>query len=214
MTEPVRILVVEDDADPARGRIAGGAGLGLAIVRQLVLAWGGEVRAESPPGHERMQRGRIGPIAVRHPHQHGPLRCARGAQYALHAGRVQRQRALDEHVLPTLEGRYRHVLVPRIRRADDQGLDRIVVQDRLIVRDSIDSEALRDRMSLQFVRVGYSDYGDVLPVGQDGEMDHLTDRPGPGDRDADRFAHGTHEPTRSSGKVPPTMIWPPKRTSK
>ena len=37
-------------ADPSRSRATGGAGLGLAIVRQLVLAHGGEVRAESEPG--------------------------------------------------------------------------------------------------------------------------------------------------------------------
>ena len=37
-------------ADPARGRVTGGAGLGLAIVRQLVRAHGGDVRVESEPG--------------------------------------------------------------------------------------------------------------------------------------------------------------------
>jgi two-component system sensor histidine kinase BaeS len=37
--------------DPSRSRETGGAGLGLAIVRQLVRAHGGAVRAESEPGH-------------------------------------------------------------------------------------------------------------------------------------------------------------------
>ena len=37
-------------ADPSRARSSGGAGLGLAIVRQLALAHGGSIRAESPPG--------------------------------------------------------------------------------------------------------------------------------------------------------------------
>lgn len=37
-------------ADPSRDRSTGGAGLGLALVRQMVLAQGGEVRAESAPG--------------------------------------------------------------------------------------------------------------------------------------------------------------------
>jgi signal transduction histidine kinase len=37
-------------ADPSRARSSGGAGLGLAIVRQLAVAHGGEIRAESPPG--------------------------------------------------------------------------------------------------------------------------------------------------------------------
>jgi signal transduction histidine kinase len=36
--------------DPARGRATGGAGLGLAISRQLVLAWGGAIGVESEPG--------------------------------------------------------------------------------------------------------------------------------------------------------------------
>jgi signal transduction histidine kinase len=36
--------------DPARGRATGGAGLGLAISRQLVLAWGGAIGVESQPG--------------------------------------------------------------------------------------------------------------------------------------------------------------------
>lgn len=36
--------------DPSRSRETGGAGLGLAIVRQLVLAHGGEVGVESEPG--------------------------------------------------------------------------------------------------------------------------------------------------------------------
>lgn len=36
--------------DPSRQRATGGAGLGLAIVRQLVKAQGGEVWVESPPG--------------------------------------------------------------------------------------------------------------------------------------------------------------------
>jgi signal transduction histidine kinase len=38
-------------ADPSRARATGGSGLGLAIVKQLVEAHGGEVRAESRPGH-------------------------------------------------------------------------------------------------------------------------------------------------------------------
>lgn len=37
--------------DPSRARSSGGAGLGLAIVKQLVQAHGGEVHAESAPGH-------------------------------------------------------------------------------------------------------------------------------------------------------------------
>lgn len=37
-------------ADPARARTTGGAGLGLAIVRQLVLAHGGQVAVSSRPG--------------------------------------------------------------------------------------------------------------------------------------------------------------------
>jgi signal transduction histidine kinase len=37
-------------ADLSRGRATGGAGLGLAIVRQLVRAHGGDVRVESEPG--------------------------------------------------------------------------------------------------------------------------------------------------------------------
>jgi signal transduction histidine kinase len=36
--------------DPSRDRASGGAGLGLAIVRELVTAMGGEVAAESTPG--------------------------------------------------------------------------------------------------------------------------------------------------------------------
>ena len=38
-------------ADPSRSRSTGGAGLGLAIVRQLACAQGGDVRVESDPGH-------------------------------------------------------------------------------------------------------------------------------------------------------------------
>ncbi len=37
-------------ADPSRSRATGGAGLGLAITRQLVEAHGGDIRAESSPG--------------------------------------------------------------------------------------------------------------------------------------------------------------------
>src|SRR6185436_7816941 len=37
-------------ADPSRDRATGGAGLGLALVRQMVRAQGGEVSAESAPG--------------------------------------------------------------------------------------------------------------------------------------------------------------------
>jgi signal transduction histidine kinase len=37
-------------ADPSRDRASGGAGLGLAIVRELVTAMGGEVYAESVVG--------------------------------------------------------------------------------------------------------------------------------------------------------------------
>jgi two-component system sensor histidine kinase BaeS len=37
--------------DPSRQRDSGGAGLGLAITRQLVEAHGGQIRAESGPGH-------------------------------------------------------------------------------------------------------------------------------------------------------------------
>ena len=36
--------------DPSRSRATGGMGLGLAVVRQLVLGMGGRVRAESEPG--------------------------------------------------------------------------------------------------------------------------------------------------------------------
>jgi signal transduction histidine kinase len=37
--------------DPSRQRESGGTGLGLAITRQLVQAHGGQIRAESKPGH-------------------------------------------------------------------------------------------------------------------------------------------------------------------
>lgn len=37
-------------ADPARSRETGGAGLGLAIARQVVLASGGTIDVESAPG--------------------------------------------------------------------------------------------------------------------------------------------------------------------
>lgn len=37
--------------DPSRDRATGGAGLGLAISRQLVLAWGGSIGIDSEPGH-------------------------------------------------------------------------------------------------------------------------------------------------------------------
>ncbi len=37
--------------DPSRGRATGGAGLGLAIARQLVIAWDGAIGVESEPGH-------------------------------------------------------------------------------------------------------------------------------------------------------------------
>ena len=37
-------------ADAARGRVTGGAGLGLAVVRQLVRLQGGSIEADSPPG--------------------------------------------------------------------------------------------------------------------------------------------------------------------
>jgi len=38
-------------ADPSRSRRTGGAGLGLAITRQLILASGGRVNVLSEPGH-------------------------------------------------------------------------------------------------------------------------------------------------------------------
>jgi signal transduction histidine kinase len=37
-------------ADSSRDRATGGAGLGLAIVKQLILAHGGQIRAESVKG--------------------------------------------------------------------------------------------------------------------------------------------------------------------
>ena len=140
---------------------------------------------------ESRERLDVGAIAMIVRHGHDAVRARGGRENSFDAARVQRQRALAQHVLARRE-RAEHVrLVKMVRRRDDDRVERVLLEQILDVGVDVgNAEAVGERARFRPVVVAERDELRAAHLRQHRQMRELRDGSRADDSDSNGLLHG------------------------
>ena len=151
---------------------------------------------------ETRERLHVGAIAMIVRHRHDAVGARGGGENSFDSARVQRQRALAQHVLARRQRAQRMRLVEMVRRGDDDRVERVLLEQILDVGVDVgDAEAIGERARFRPVVVAERDELRAAHLRQDRQMGDLRD----GSRADDADSNGLLHEIRSEGSYMPRM---------
>ncbi len=178
-----------------KGAAAGlGAAKTPAVGRTLPAKRAGAYADDAPQlaaVDETRQRLDVGAIPVIVRHSHDAIRARGGGENSFDSPRVQRQRALAQHVLARGQRAQRVRLVEMVRRGDDDRVERVLLEQILDVGVDVgDAETVGERARFRPVVVAERDELRAAHLRQDRQMRDLRDGSRADDADSNGLLHG------------------------